>query len=89
MGVEWPMTVLIKLLVPWGRLTSVTCWLRNTLSRQRHLTPLFWTVVYGPIPHTFEEEWVAKQTRRMLDVKVAPIQGFSAKRDYDKDKWKT
>uniref|UniRef100_A0A4W2C1A0 Cytochrome c oxidase subunit 4 n=1 Tax=Bos indicus x Bos taurus TaxID=30522 RepID=A0A4W2C1A0_BOBOX len=45
--------------------------------------------VYGPIPHTFEEEWVAKQTRRMLDVKVAPIQGFSAKRDYDKNKWKT
>ena len=56
-GVEWPMTVLIKLLVPWGKLTSVTCWLRNTLSRQCHLTPLFWTVVYGPIPHTFEEEW--------------------------------
>uniref|UniRef100_A0A5G2QPD2 Cytochrome c oxidase subunit 4 n=1 Tax=Sus scrofa TaxID=9823 RepID=A0A5G2QPD2_PIG len=44
--------------------------------------------VYGPIPHTFEEEWVAKQTKRMLDMKVAPIQGFSAKWDYDKNEWK-
>jgi cytochrome c oxidase subunit 4 len=34
--------------------------------------------VYGPILHTFEEEWVAKQTKRMLVMKVAPIQGFSA-----------
>lgn len=49
---------------------------------------LFWTVVYGPIPHTFEEEWVAKQTKRMLDMKVSPIQGFSAKWDYDKNEWK-
>ena len=44
--------------------------------------------VYGPIPHTFEEEWVAKQTKRMLDMKVAPVQGFSAKWDYDKNEWK-
>ncbi|XP_008514976.1 cytochrome c oxidase subunit 4 isoform 1, mitochondrial [Equus quagga] len=44
--------------------------------------------VYGPVPHTFEEEWVAKQTKRMLDMKVSPIQGFSAKWDYDKNEWK-
>ena len=44
--------------------------------------------VYGPIPHTFEEEWVAKQTKKMLDMKVAPVQGFSAKWDYDKNEWK-
>ncbi|XP_066876389.1 cytochrome c oxidase subunit 4 isoform 1, mitochondrial isoform X3 [Kogia breviceps] len=44
--------------------------------------------VYGPIPHTFEEEWVAKQTKRMLDMKVAPVQGFSAKWDYDRNEWK-
>lgn len=49
---------------------------------------LFWAAVYGPIPHTFEEEWVAKQTKRMLDMKVGPIQGFSAKWDYDKNEWK-
>ncbi|XP_021552257.1 cytochrome c oxidase subunit 4 isoform 1, mitochondrial-like isoform X1 [Neomonachus schauinslandi] len=44
--------------------------------------------VYGPIPHTFEEDWVAKQTKRMLNMKVSPIQGFSAKWDYDKNEWK-
>uniref|UniRef100_A0A8C4M1Z8 Cytochrome c oxidase subunit 4 n=1 Tax=Equus asinus TaxID=9793 RepID=A0A8C4M1Z8_EQUAS len=44
--------------------------------------------VYGPVPHTFDEEWVAKQTKRMLDMKVSPIQGFSAKWDYDKNEWK-
>ena len=88
MGVEWPVTVLIKLLVRWGRLSFVTCRLRNTLLRQCRLTPLFWTAVYGPIPHTFEEEWVAKQTKKMLDMKVAPVQGFSAKWDYDKNEWK-
>ncbi|KAK1330380.1 hypothetical protein QTO34_010569 [Cnephaeus nilssonii] len=44
--------------------------------------------VYGPIPHTFDKEWVAKQTKRMLDMKVSPIQGFSAKWDYDKNEWK-
>ncbi|XP_074057916.1 cytochrome c oxidase subunit 4 isoform 1, mitochondrial isoform X2 [Macrotis lagotis] len=44
--------------------------------------------VYGPVPHTFSEEWVAMQTQKMLDMKVSPIQGFSAKWDYDRKEWK-
>ncbi|CAO2609714.1 Cytochrome c oxidase subunit 4 isoform 1, mitochondrial [Lemmus lemmus] len=44
--------------------------------------------VYGPIPHTFDRDWVAMQTKRMLDMKANPIQGFSAKWDYDKNEWK-
>ncbi|XP_021564379.1 cytochrome c oxidase subunit 4 isoform 1, mitochondrial [Carlito syrichta] len=44
--------------------------------------------VYGPIPHTFDKDWVAMQTKRMLDMKVNPIQGFFAKWDYDKNEWK-
>lgn len=52
------------------------------------LTELFSTTVYGPIPHTFDRDWVAMQTKRMLDMKVNPIQGFSAKWDYNKNEWK-
>ncbi|XP_053409876.1 cytochrome c oxidase subunit 4 isoform 1, mitochondrial [Nycticebus coucang] len=44
--------------------------------------------VYGPIPHTFDPDWVAKQTKKMLDMKVNPIQGFAAKWDYEKEEWK-
>lgn len=44
--------------------------------------------VYGPIPHTFDKDWVAMQTKRMLDMKVGPIHGFAAKWDYDKNEWK-
>lgn len=57
-------------------------------SRAAFLTELFCTTVYGPIPHTFDRDWVAMQTKRMLDMKANPIQGFSAKWDYDKDEWK-
>ncbi|KAK2104310.1 Cytochrome c oxidase subunit 4 isoform 1, mitochondrial [Saguinus oedipus] len=37
--------------------------------------------VDGPIPHTFDKEWVATQTKRMLDMKVNPVQGFTTKWD--------
>ncbi|XP_051025264.1 cytochrome c oxidase subunit 4 isoform 1, mitochondrial [Acomys russatus] len=51
---------------------------------------LIWekSYVYGPIPHTFDRDWVAMQTKRMLDMKANPIQGFSAKWDYEKNEWK-
>ncbi|XP_040185342.1 cytochrome c oxidase subunit 4 isoform 1, mitochondrial [Rana temporaria] len=44
--------------------------------------------VFGEIPHTLSEEWIAMQTKRMLDMRVNPIEGFSAKWDYDKNEWK-
>ncbi|XP_004421186.1 PREDICTED: cytochrome c oxidase subunit 4 isoform 1, mitochondrial-like [Ceratotherium simum simum] len=44
--------------------------------------------VHGPVPHSSEGAWAAKQTTRMLHMTVSPIQGFSAKWDYDRNKWK-
>ncbi|XP_053338729.1 cytochrome c oxidase subunit 4 isoform 2, mitochondrial isoform X1 [Clarias gariepinus] len=44
--------------------------------------------VYPRIPHTFDKEWEAKQVKRMLDMKMNPVQGFSSKWDYEKGQWK-
>ncbi|NP_957097.1 cytochrome c oxidase subunit 4 isoform 2, mitochondrial [Danio rerio] len=44
--------------------------------------------VYPPQPHTFGDEWQAKQIKRMLDMKINPVQGFAAKWDYEKGQWK-
>ncbi|NXY38511.1 COX41 oxidase, partial [Pomatorhinus ruficollis] len=44
--------------------------------------------MYGPIPHTFSEEWLSAQTKRMLDMRVNPVEGISAQWDFDKNEWK-
>lgn len=44
--------------------------------------------VYPERPRTFDEDWQAKQLKRMLDMKVNPVQGFAAKWDYEKGQWK-
>ncbi|MEE6500384.1 hypothetical protein FKM82_003762 [Ascaphus truei] len=44
--------------------------------------------VFGEVPHTLSEDWVAMQTKRMLDMRVGPVEGFSSKWDYDKNEWK-
>ncbi|KAG9460662.1 hypothetical protein GDO78_020336 [Eleutherodactylus coqui] len=44
--------------------------------------------VFPPLPHTLEEEWVAMQTRRMLDMRIGAIEGLSSKWDYEKNEWK-
>ncbi|XP_072267914.1 cytochrome c oxidase subunit 4 isoform 1, mitochondrial-like [Pyxicephalus adspersus] len=44
--------------------------------------------VYFPIPHTLSEDWIAMQTKRMLDMRINPVTGLSSHWDYEKNEWK-
>jgi len=45
--------------------------------------------VYPPLPTTLtDEEWRKNQIKRMIDMRINPIDGFSSKYDYDNNKWK-
>ncbi|KAK5894137.1 hypothetical protein CesoFtcFv8_010859 [Champsocephalus esox] len=51
---------------------------------------IIWQTAYvsPPAPRTFDAEWQAKQVKRMLDMRVSPIEGFAAQWDYEKSQWK-
>ncbi|XP_043921129.1 cytochrome c oxidase subunit 4 isoform 1, mitochondrial-like [Protopterus annectens] len=52
---------------------------------------LFWwyrVYVFAAVPHTLSEEWIAVQTKRMLDMRINPVTGFSSAWDYEKNEWK-
>nr|XP_006634507.1 PREDICTED: cytochrome c oxidase subunit 4 isoform 1, mitochondrial-like [Lepisosteus oculatus]XP_015210188.1 PREDICTED: cytochrome c oxidase subunit 4 isoform 1, mitochondrial-like [Lepisosteus oculatus]XP_015210189.1 PREDICTED: cytochrome c oxidase subunit 4 isoform 1, mitochondrial-like [Lepisosteus oculatus] len=44
--------------------------------------------VFGDAPHTLSEEWMAMQSKRMIDMRVNPVSGFSSHWDYEKKQWK-
>ncbi|XP_061592863.1 cytochrome c oxidase subunit 4 isoform 2, mitochondrial [Cololabis saira] len=44
--------------------------------------------VYPPRPRTLRGDWQEKQIQRMLDMRINPIEGFSAQWDYEKKQWK-
>lgn len=45
-------------------------------------------IVYPPLPGTFSEENKRAQLRRILDLRINPVDGISSKWDYEKDDWK-
>jgi cytochrome c oxidase subunit 4 len=44
--------------------------------------------VYKDIPSSFSEESKKAQLKRMIDLRVNPIEGISSKYDYEKREWK-
>eukprot|EP00088_Acartia_fossae_P051764 TRINITY_DN581_c0_g2_i1.p1 TRINITY_DN581_c0_g2~~TRINITY_DN581_c0_g2_i1.p1 ORF type:complete len:188 (-),score=74.79 TRINITY_DN581_c0_g2_i1:221-784(-) len=46
-------------------------------------------VVYEELPHTItDEEYQKAQLKRMIDLRVNPIEGLTSKYDYEKGRWK-
>jgi hypothetical protein len=56
--------------------------------KKHHLffNPIF--AVYKPIPSSFSEESKKAQLKRMIDLRVNPIEGISSNYDYEKGEWK-
>ncbi|XP_047540287.1 cytochrome c oxidase subunit 4 isoform 1, mitochondrial [Vanessa atalanta] len=44
--------------------------------------------VYSPLPASFDDEHQKAQLKRMLDLKVNPVDGLSSKWDYENNRWK-
>lgn len=44
--------------------------------------------VYKDLPASFTEESKKAQLKRMIDLRVNPIEGISSKYDYEKGEWK-
>jgi len=44
--------------------------------------------VYGPLPHTYKPEAQQAQLKRMIDLRINPIEGLASKYDYEKERWK-
>lgn len=81
----------IRALLKWteARKSGRWLWVLAWSSRTSPLI-LIWEKhdVYSSILYTLEEEWVTKQTKKILYMKVSLIHRFSARWDYNKEEWK-
>ncbi|XP_059061292.1 cytochrome c oxidase subunit 4 isoform 1, mitochondrial-like [Achroia grisella] len=68
-----------KAVVGWGlAIASISVWIYMGMK-------LF---VYSPLPDTLSEDRQKAQLKRMLDLKVNPVDGLSSKWDYENNRWK-
>ncbi|XP_061723811.1 cytochrome c oxidase subunit 4 isoform 1, mitochondrial-like [Cydia pomonella] len=68
-----------KGVVGWGLiLASLSVWIYMGMK-------LF---VYNPLPESFSEENQKAQLKRMLDLKMNPVDGLASKWDYENNRWK-
>ncbi|XP_063833576.1 cytochrome c oxidase subunit 4 isoform 1, mitochondrial-like [Ostrinia nubilalis] len=68
-----------KGIVGWGLvLASLSVWIYMAMK----------IFVYSPIPESLTEENQKAQLRRMLDLKVNPVDGLASKWDYENNRWK-
>lgn len=63
-------------------------WMKNLTLRISNISPSFSPIVYDPIPDTFSEKKLQAQLKRMIDLRVNPVQGIASKWDYEKGDWK-
>ena len=73
---------------PTGEWKSIVGWALFFASFSLWMFYFMKLFVYDPLPDTFSEEKKRAQLRRMLDLRVNPIEGISSKWDYEKDDWK-
>ncbi|XP_053617909.1 cytochrome c oxidase subunit 4 isoform 1, mitochondrial-like [Plodia interpunctella] len=68
-----------KAVVGWGlALASVSVWIYLGMK----------IFVYGALPESLSDENQKAQLRRMLDLKVNPVDGLASKWDYENNRWK-
>ncbi|XP_014355168.2 cytochrome c oxidase subunit 4 isoform 1, mitochondrial-like [Papilio machaon] len=73
---------------PTGTWKFVAGWVFIVTSFAWWLAMFYHHYVYEPLPASFSKLAQKAQLRRMLELRVNPIDGISSKWDYDNDKWK-
>ncbi|CAH0718021.1 unnamed protein product, partial [Brenthis ino] len=73
---------------PTGQWKFIMGWVFITTSFGFWAAMFFHHYVYEPLPCSFSEASQKAQLRRMLELRVNPIDGISSLWDYDNDRWK-